>query len=238
MPWRAGALAHGDGDGERPQVLGLHSWCSLRPCCGLVGGRYCASLSGSRALQGPARGVGGWSGHVVGGAGGGRDDPGWPSGSCRPSGDPGLHSGAEPDLHLQTRLVLHAAEAGRVPTVCNPEQVPPGLRRGQTRYGGRASSPQGPPGPLLRGCQRDSPGIMGSGGQVLATQPAVQPSPSRSFLQHAGLGTYCVLSLGGGPEWDQLCVCARTYMLTCVFQEAEVQTEVRRPLRLLPERPC
>lgn len=44
------------------------------------------------------------------------------------------------------------------------------------------------------------PGIMGSGGQVLASQPAVQPSPLSSFLQHEGLGTYCVLSLGGSRE--------------------------------------
>lgn len=70
---------------------------------------------------------------------------GCPSGSCRPSGDSSLHSGAEPDLQLQTGLVLHAAEAGRLPAVRTTAPVPPGLRRGQTRYAARARGPQGPP---------------------------------------------------------------------------------------------
>lgn len=37
-----------------------------------------------------------------------------------------------------------------------------------------------------------------------------------------------------------VCVCARVnaHVLTCVFQGAEVQTEVCRPLRLLPGRLC
>lgn len=78
---------------------------------------------------------GGQSGMAVSRANGGRNDPGLPSRPSRTGRISGLHSGAEPRVRLQARLVLHAEEPAQVPGVRPAAQVPPWLRCGHTRYG-------------------------------------------------------------------------------------------------------
>lgn len=157
----------------RPRALALRGQCSF---CPVLGRGAVHQPAGDQSSLWVAGWLGDGVGTVVGRAGGGGNNPGLPSRSRRPSGDSGLHSGTEPRLHLQAGLVLHVEEAERVSAVCTPAQVPPGLRRGQARYGAGASGPRGPrwASPSWAPTHQLSPGTSA----VVASCP---PFPSTSF---------------------------------------------------------
>lgn len=139
----------------RKWYLGEQAWSLMLPCghgtlwpvCSLphAGETWGQRPGGNQSSLWVGSGLGGQSGVAVGRASGGGNDPGLPCCSSRPDGDSSLHPDAEPHMHLQARLVLHPETAGGVPAVPATEQVPPRLRRGQTRYGTGAGRPWGLP---------------------------------------------------------------------------------------------
>lgn len=139
----------------RKWYLGEQAWSLMLPCghgtlwpvCSLphAGETWGQRPGGNQSSLWVGSRLGGQSGVAVGRASGGGNDPGLPCCSSRPDGDSSLHPDAEPHMHLQARLVLHPETAGGVPAVPATEQVPPRLRRGQTRYGTRGRQALGTP---------------------------------------------------------------------------------------------